>query len=99
MTTSSQTISRTLPGLVAPPAAGRPSLASRLLARCVALRCQLQGHAPALCVDDRRLYLACPACRIESPGWELDTKAPRPRFAGAPDRFDRYAWIMGVGRR
>lgn len=95
MTTSSQILSRTLPGLVSHAAATRATVASRLSAALATLRCRLQGHAPALCIDDRRLYLACPECRVESPGWQLDLKAPRQRLAGAPDRFARYAWVMG----
>jgi hypothetical protein len=98
MTPSSQTLSRTLPGLVSTGAVTGTTAASRLFASIAAWRCRLQGHAPALCVDDNRLYLACPDCRLESPGWRLDIKAPRPRFAGAPDRFARYAWVMGRGR-
>ena len=81
------------------PGAARPtadaSLGARAVAALAALRCKLQGHAPALCIDDRRVYLACPDCHVESPGWRLDDKAPRPRFAGAPDRFARYAWVTG----
>lgn len=95
MTTSSQILSRTLPGLVSHAAATRATVASRLSAAFATLRCRLQGHAPALCIDDRRLYLACPECHVESPGWQLDLKAPRQRQAGAPDRFARYAWVMG----
>lgn len=95
MTTSSQTLSRTVPGLVPRDTTVNAALGTRALAALAAIRCKLQGHAPALCIDDRRVYLACPDCRVESPGWELDTKAPRPRFAGSPDRFARYAWVTG----
>ena len=98
MTTSSQTLSRTLPGLVPHETTGDTSLGARAASALAALRCKLQGHAPALCIDDRRVYLACPDCGVKSPGWELDQKAPRPRFAGAPDRFARYAWVMGRGQ-
>ena len=96
MTTSSQTISRTLPGLV--PQTDAPdatTLGARTASAVAAVRCKLQGHSHALCIDEGRIYLACPECRVESPGWTLDLKAPRHRFAGAPDRFARYSWIMG----
>ena len=98
MTTSSQTISRTLPGIVAQPVVAGRTLGARAAAAFSAWRCRLQGHAPALCIDDRRVYLACPDCHVESPGWQLDLKAPRGRFAGDSDRFTRYAWLMGKGR-
>ena len=98
MTTPSQTISRTLPGLV--PQTDAPDatpLGARAASAVAAVRCKLQGHSHALCIDEGRIYLACPECRVESPGWTLDLKAPRSRFSGAPDRFARYSWIMGRG--
>jgi len=84
-----------MPGLAPHDGVADTSLGARAAAALAALRCKLQGHAPALCIDDRRVYLACPDCRVESPGWRLDNKAPRPRFSGAPDRFARYAWVTG----
>lgn len=96
--TSSQTLVRSLPGLLPHSSAVGASLGARAAAALAALRCKLHGHAPALCLDDRRVYLACPDCHVESPGWQLDGKAPRPRFAGAPDRFARYSWISGRGQ-
>ena len=95
MTTSSQTLTRALPGLAPHSSADRSSFAARFAAALTALKCRLQGHAPALCIDGPRVYLACPECRVETPGWELDLRSPRQRFDGAPDRFERYAWIMG----
>jgi hypothetical protein len=97
MTTSSQTISRSLPGLVPQAGAHAASLGARAAAAVAAVRCKLQGHSHALCLDEGRIYLACPACRVESPGWTLDLKAPRSRFSGSPDRYARYSWIMGRG--
>ena len=97
MTSSSQTISRTMPGVMPHGTTADASLGTRTVAALAALRCKLQGHAPALCIDDQRVYLACPDCHVESPGWQLDNKAPRPRFPGAPDRFTRYSWLMGRG--
>lgn len=95
MTTSSQTLTRALPGLAPQSSLDRPTLASRIGSALGAIRCRLQGHAPALCIDEQRLYLACPDCHVETPGWHLDIKSPRPRFSGAPDRFARYAWMTG----
>ena len=98
MTTSSQTLARTMPGLVPHEPSADQSLSGRAAAALAALRCKLQGHAHTLCIEDRRVYLACPECRVESPGWHLDDKGPRLRYAGAPDRHVRYAWIEGRGR-
>ncbi len=95
MTTSSQTISRTMPGLAPQTGSHDASLGARAAAAVAAVRCKLQGHSHALCIDEGRIYLACPDCRVESPGWTLDLKQPRSRFAGADDRFARYSWITG----
>lgn len=98
MTTSSQTLSRTMPAVATHRATTDLSFGARAMAALAALRCRLQGHAPALCVDLRRVYLACPECRVESPGWHLGDKGPRLRYSGAPDRFARYAWVTGHRR-
>lgn len=95
MTTSSQTLSRSMPGAVPHEASTDLSIGAWARSALATLHCRLQGHAPALCIDDRRLYLACPECRVESPGWHLDDTGPRPRYPGAPDRFARYAWVTG----
>ena len=95
MMTSSQTLTRTLPGLAPHSSVDRSSFAARFATAVAALKCRLQGHAPALCIDGPRVYLACPECRVESPGWQLDLRSPRQRFDGASDRFDRYAWMTG----
>jgi hypothetical protein len=93
MTTSSQT----LPQHLSEALANIPGDASGVLARVrkqVAVwLCEMHGHAPHLYMDRERLYLYCPTCRLESPGWSLEGPAPRPRQAGAPDRYSRYSWL------
>jgi hypothetical protein len=91
MTTSSQTLTGELP-VLAEGHAPAPKLLSQLRQRVAELRCQLHGHDPMLRVDEGRMYLFCPTCQVESPGWRLDQPAPRLRHIGAPDRFDRYSW-------
>ncbi len=91
MTTSSQTFDRPMPALVAQGAA--PGLLASLRHRVAEIRCQLHGHAPQLRFDPERMFLCCPTCRVESPGWQLDQPAPRLRQPGASDRFARYRWL------
>jgi hypothetical protein len=92
MTTTSQTLTRPLAALGAEPAKGQ-GLVGRIRHAIASARCQLHGHAPHLCVDRERIFLFCSDCHLESPGWELDRPEPRLRQAGAPDRFNRYAWL------
>jgi hypothetical protein len=89
--------SQTFPGaLTGTTTAGEPRHpVARATTALVTLRCRLLGHDPDLRVDASRMYLSCPSCGIESPGWVLDRREPRQRFSGAPDRFERYAWMMG----
>ena len=92
MTSASQTLTSHLRALADEPSPVLGVLA--LLRQKVAeLRCQLQGHAPELRLDPGRLSLYCSACRRASPGWQLDSPAPRLRQSGAPDRFARYRWL------
>jgi hypothetical protein len=93
MTTSSQTLTQDLPVLA--DGSPAPSRFTSLLRRVAELRCQLHGHDPMLRAEGDRLYLLCPTCGVESPGWQLDRPAPRVRQAGAADRFDRYTWHAG----
>lgn len=98
MTTSSQIFSRALPALAPSTAPSRPGMLVRISAALATVKCRLQGHSASLCIDEHRLYLLCTECQVESPGWDLDLRAPRKRFDGAADRFNRYAWIVGKGR-
>jgi len=74
-----------------------PGDASRMLARVrkqvAGWLCEMHGHAPQLHMERERLYLYCSTCRLESPGWSLEGPTPRPRQAGAPDRYSRYSWL------
>ncbi|HEY8536379.1 MAG TPA: hypothetical protein VIL25_08010 [Vicinamibacterales bacterium] len=94
MTTSSQTFTGALTN-TATAGEQTPGLLARLNAVFAEFRCRLLGHQPELRVDTTRLFLACPDCGIQSPGWVLDRRQPKPRFDGAPDRFQRYAWMTG----
>lgn len=93
MAITSQTFPGALTGTTAAGASRHP--VARATTALAALRCRLLAHDPDLRVDASRLYLSCPSCGIESPGWVLDGREPRPRFAGAADRFERYAWMIG----
>lgn len=47
-------------------------------------RCRLHGHAaPDLKFDRNRMYLRCPDCQRESPGWTIEKPSQTPRLATA----------------
>ncbi len=92
MTTLSQIFTGALPGTGGEAA---PGPVARVNAALAEFRCRLLAHQPELQLDAGRVFLACPDCGIESPGWVLDHRQPKPRFDGAPDRFQRYAWMIG----
>ncbi|HEX7085646.1 MAG TPA: hypothetical protein VF198_04745 [Vicinamibacterales bacterium] len=94
MTTLSQIFTGALPGS-AGEAGQAPGPLARVNAVLAEFRCRLLGHQPELRIDTARVFLACPDCGNQSPGWVLDQQQPKPRFDGAPDRFQRYAWMTG----
>jgi len=92
MTTTSQTLPRTLPALAAP-RLDDMGMFARVRKQMAAWLCEMHGHAPQLFMERDRLYLYCSTCRLESAGWSLEGPAPRPRQPGAPDRYRRYSWL------
>ena len=94
MTSSSQTLSRTLP-TVSPGNLATVSPVERLVDTVTGVACQLRGHLPEMQLGEDRIWLYCPNCRRVSSGWQLDLPRPRLRQAGDPGRFSRYGWLMG----
>ena len=93
MTTTSQTLPRHLPAALANVPADASGMLARVRKQVAVWLCEMHGHAPQLHMDHERLYLYCSTCRLESPGWSLEGPAPRPRQAGAPDRYSRDSWL------
>lgn len=45
------------------------------------------GHYRVLHTEPSRMALKCVACGHTTPGWDIGTTRPIPRYAGDPDRF------------
>jgi len=90
--TPTDTLPRELPVLVESSSV-EPGLLTKIRYRLAVWRCELHGHAPSMRFDRDRVYLYCPECHLESPGWDLDSPAPHLSQPGAPDRFERYAQL------
>ncbi len=90
--TPTQTLQRELSMLVES-SSMEPGLLTRIRYRLAIWRCELHGHAPSMRFGRDRLYLYCPDCHLESPGWDLDSPAPQLSQPGAPDRFVRYSQL------
>jgi hypothetical protein len=93
--TPTQTLHSELPVLV-DSASVEPGLLSKIRYRFAVWRCELHGHAPSMRFDRDRVYLYCPDCHLESPGWDLDSRRPHLSQPGAPDRFERYAQLAAA---
>lgn len=45
------------------------------------------GHFRVLHTEPSRIALRCVACGHTTPGWDIGTTRPIPRYAGDPERF------------
>ncbi len=90
--TPTQTLPQELPVMV-DGSAVEPGLLSKIRYRLAVWRCELQAHAPSMRFDRDRVYLYCPECHLESPGWDLDGRPPHLSQPGAPDRYKRYSQL------
>lgn len=45
------------------------------------------GHYRVLHTEPSRMALRCVACGHTTPGWDIGTTRPIPRYAGDPERF------------
>ena len=87
-----QTLDTQIPVLVESSSV-EPGLLERIRYRLAVWRCEFHGHAPSMRFGQDRVYLYCPDCHLESPGWDLDSPAPHMSQPGAPDRYKRYALL------
>jgi hypothetical protein len=46
------------------------------------LLCGLRGHDSVLHFEGNRVMMRCTSCGHDSPGWEINGRAPRKRFDG-----------------
>ena len=57
-------------------------LVARGMARLGQLICGMRGHDDVLHFSTNKVLMRCTSCGHESPGWEINGRAPRRRFEG-----------------
>ena len=58
------------------------SVMNRAVARFGQLLCGLRGHDSVLHFEGKRVMMRCTSCGHDSPGWEVNGRAPRRRYEG-----------------
>jgi hypothetical protein len=58
------------------------SLMNRCAVRVGQFLCALRGHDSVLHFEGQRVMMRCTSCGHDSPGWEINGRAPRQRFEG-----------------
>jgi hypothetical protein len=57
-------------------------LMTRAIGRFGQLLCGMRGHDSVLHFEANRVMMRCTSCGHDSPGWEINERAPRHRFDG-----------------
>lgn len=55
---------------------------ARAMGRLGQVICGLGGHDSMLHVEGKRVMMRCTSCGHDTPGWQIDGRAPRKRFDG-----------------
>ncbi|HSC29816.1 MAG TPA: hypothetical protein VLD67_21235 [Vicinamibacterales bacterium] len=55
---------------------------ARLMGRLGQVLCGLRGHDSVLHVAGSRMMMRCTSCGYDTPGWDVNGRAPRRRFEG-----------------
>jgi hypothetical protein len=58
------------------------SLIYRAMGRLGQFLCGVRGHDTVLHFEGKRVMMRCTSCGHDSPGWEINGRAPRRRFDG-----------------
>jgi hypothetical protein len=58
------------------------SVINRAMGRLGQLLCGMRGHDSVLHFEGKRVMMRCTSCGHDSPGWEINGRAPRRRFEG-----------------
>ena len=62
------------------------SVVARAMGRLGQLMCGARGHDSVLHFEGKRVMMRCTSCGHDTPGWEVDGRAPRKRFEGDAKR-------------
>lgn len=52
--------------------------------------CAVRGHDSVLHFEENRVLLRCTSCGYDSPGWEVNERRPRVRYAKA----DKHRFVL-----
>ena len=55
---------------------------ARAMGRLGQVMCGLRGHDAILHFEGKRVMMRCTSCGHDTPGWEVNGRAPRKRFDG-----------------
>ena len=59
---------------------------ARAMSRVSQLLCGLRGHDSVLHFERNRVNMRCTSCGHDTPGWEINGRAPRRRYEGDAHR-------------
>jgi NAD-dependent SIR2 family protein deacetylase len=55
---------------------------TRAIGRLGQMLCALRGHDSVLHFEGKRVMMRCTSCGHDTPGWEINGRAPRRRYDG-----------------
>jgi hypothetical protein len=58
------------------------SVVNRIAVRVGQFLCSMRGHDSVLHFEGNRVMMRCTSCGHDSPGWEINGRAPRQRYEG-----------------
>ena len=62
------------------------SFVARAVGRIGQVICAMSGHDAVMHFEGKRVMMRCTSCGHDSPGWEIEERAPRLRYEGDADR-------------
>ena len=72
----------TAPAQAAHAGTTNPGIVARVMGRLGQMLCGFRGHDSVLHFEGNRVMMRCTSCGHDTPGWEIDGRAPRKRYEG-----------------
>jgi NAD-dependent SIR2 family protein deacetylase len=70
------------------------TVVARAMGRLGQLMCGAKGHDAVLHFEGKRVMMRCTSCGHDTPGWEVNDRAPRKRFEGDARRHQLKPQIV-----
>ena len=67
------------------------SFVSRAVGRIGQVLCGMSGHDAVMHFEGKRVMMRCTSCGHDTPGWEIEGRAPRVRYEGDAERHSLSA--------